>query len=635
MQETAAADSVSRDRPPWTLPLSPLARARAGWLATSTAIIAAGAYLRFHRLGEGGLGNSFYAAAVRSMQESVHNFFFVAFDPLGTYMVDKPPVGLWLQALSARLLGYDGFALMLPQAVGGVLTIAFTLFLVRRLHGYLAALFAAATLAVLPASVLVARNNTMDSAMVAVVMAGLLATARAADAGRLAWLLLAAFLAGLAFNIKGFEALLALPGALLFFVVASKLPVRTRLCHLLVAGVIFVVVALSWTAAVGLYDAGSRPIVLNSDGNSIWSLTFGYNGLDRIFGGEGFNPANAMTSQNPDIVPLGVLYGGETGPLRLLGEFPGPLIALMLPTALAGAGLLLYDFRYRERRAGTVLWLSWLAGGSIAFSTSRLGSAHYLESFAPAVAACCGVALASLVQGGLLRRVVALAGVAGSAGYTLDRFGLYSDIGGTIEWLMYAAIAASVAATVFTVILRSRPAAAAVCGVAAGAFLLAAPALVSRESVTAAPVEGVLPGTVYLSLDGSRAPRLNLDQPTYYFITGRIDYLARPLAYLDARRREGQYAAANTSFYTAAAIIAYRNLPMLPLYSEFRTRAEMPVERLHALIDEGRLQYFMVSLPRLESVHPEAASLVRARCTDVSREAGAVPQIGVQVYRCQ
>lgn len=33
------------------------------------------------------------------MTQNWHNFFYVSFDPAGIVSVDKPPVGLWVQAL--------------------------------------------------------------------------------------------------------------------------------------------------------------------------------------------------------------------------------------------------------------------------------------------------------------------------------------------------------------------------------------------------------------------------------------------------------------------------------------------------------------------------------------------------------
>jgi 4-amino-4-deoxy-L-arabinose transferase-like glycosyltransferase len=52
-----------------------------------------------------GYGNTYYAAAVRSMTMSWKNFFFGAFDPGGFITVDKPPVFLWVPVSSATRSG--------------------------------------------------------------------------------------------------------------------------------------------------------------------------------------------------------------------------------------------------------------------------------------------------------------------------------------------------------------------------------------------------------------------------------------------------------------------------------------------------------------------------------------------------
>ncbi|HEY7416356.1 MAG TPA: hypothetical protein VH593_14280, partial [Ktedonobacteraceae bacterium] len=49
-------------------------------------------FMNFFLLGENGYGNFYYAAGVRSMLDSWHNFFFVSFDPGGFVSVDKPPL---------------------------------------------------------------------------------------------------------------------------------------------------------------------------------------------------------------------------------------------------------------------------------------------------------------------------------------------------------------------------------------------------------------------------------------------------------------------------------------------------------------------------------------------------------------
>jgi len=62
--------------------------------------------------------NFYYAATVKNMLSSWHNFFFASFDA-GLVSVDKPPLGFWIQAASAYLLGFHPLSLLLPQALCG------------------------------------------------------------------------------------------------------------------------------------------------------------------------------------------------------------------------------------------------------------------------------------------------------------------------------------------------------------------------------------------------------------------------------------------------------------------------------------------------------------------------------------
>ena len=103
--------------------------------------------LDFWQLNRVGYGNTYYAAAVKSMLQSWHNFFFNAFDPGGFVTIDKPPLGFWLQVASAKVFGFSGLSLMLPQALAGVLSVAVLYRLVSRTFGTVAGLLAALALA--------------------------------------------------------------------------------------------------------------------------------------------------------------------------------------------------------------------------------------------------------------------------------------------------------------------------------------------------------------------------------------------------------------------------------------------------------------------------------------------------------
>src|SRR5579862_5312686 len=75
-----------------------------GWEhAGLCAVLVLSGLLEFVRLSQNGYANTYYSAAVKSMLRSLHNFFFIASGPQGLVTVDKPPLGLWLQALSAKV----------------------------------------------------------------------------------------------------------------------------------------------------------------------------------------------------------------------------------------------------------------------------------------------------------------------------------------------------------------------------------------------------------------------------------------------------------------------------------------------------------------------------------------------------
>src|SRR5579883_2207230 len=195
-------------RPPWQWP------ALAGVLAVAAA-------LNLIALGREGYANGYYAAAVRSMLQSWHNFFFVAFDPGGFVTVDKPPLGFWIQTASAKLFGFHGWTILLPEALAGVASVAVLFFVVRRVFGPVAGLLAALALALTPISVATNRNNTIDSLLVLTVLLAAWAVLKATESGRLRWLVLGMALVGLGFNIKTLEAFLVLPALVLVYLLAA------------------------------------------------------------------------------------------------------------------------------------------------------------------------------------------------------------------------------------------------------------------------------------------------------------------------------------------------------------------------------------------------------------------------------
>jgi 4-amino-4-deoxy-L-arabinose transferase-like glycosyltransferase len=99
------------------------------------ALLVLAAVLNLWALDTNGLANEYYSAAVRSMSESWNAFLFGTFDGSGVMTVDKPPWALWVQALSVRVFGFHPLAILVPQALVGIATVALTYDVVRRRFG--------------------------------------------------------------------------------------------------------------------------------------------------------------------------------------------------------------------------------------------------------------------------------------------------------------------------------------------------------------------------------------------------------------------------------------------------------------------------------------------------------------------
>jgi 4-amino-4-deoxy-L-arabinose transferase-like glycosyltransferase len=335
-----------------------------GWAALAP-VLALSAVLGTERLSQNGYANVFYAAGVKSMLGSFHDFLYASFDPGGLVTVDKPPLSLWVQVLSAKLFGFSHLSLLLPEAVIGVLGVAALYGTLRRPLGLLAALGGALALAVFPSYVAVSRDNGVDPFLILLLILACGCALRAIRTGGWPSLLASAVFVGLAFNAKTLAAYLVVPGIALGYLLCAPAPLPRRLLKLLAAGVVLAVVSLSWIALVELTPASQRPYVGGSTDNTESNLTLGYNGLGRVEGQIGgpnqifvhlgavapfpqstHTILSAKRTAAPKHVPNPILpdghytnptpFGGPEGPLRVFHTGLGGQAGWMLPFALFG-----------------------------------------------------------------------------------------------------------------------------------------------------------------------------------------------------------------------------------------------------------------------------------------------------------
>ncbi|WP_107277933.1 MULTISPECIES: glycosyltransferase family 39 protein [Streptomyces] len=346
-------------------------------------VLAAGLYS--WNLSGAGL-NSYYSAAVLSGTESWKAWFFGSLDAGNFLTVDKPPFALMVMGLSCRLLGYGTWQMMLPLILAALATIWVLHSCVKRVWGHGAAAIAALVLALTPITVAINRDNNPDTLLVFLMVGGAALALRAVRDGRLPPLLGSAVCFGLAFNTKMLQGYIALPAVFVVYLYATDLGWAKRIRNLALAAVALAVASFWWAAAVSLVPASERPYIGGSTDGTAWDLIMGYNGLGRIFGGDGNMGGGGGGGGG---------FSGTAGIGRMFNDVLGGQISWLLPFAGIAlvAGLVL---RGRApwtdlTRAALVLWGGWTVLHQLTFSMAE-GTMHpyYTTALAPGIAALCG-----------------------------------------------------------------------------------------------------------------------------------------------------------------------------------------------------------------------------------------------------
>jgi len=249
-----------------------------------------------------GYANEYYTAAAESMTQSWSNFFFVAAEPGGSVTVDKPPLGLWIEAIFAYFLGVSGFSVSLPNILAGVFSIPLLYSMVKKHMGEMAGIVAGFVMAITPIFLAANRNNTMDGMLVFTLLLAAWAFVRAAETGKARWVMLGAFIVGLGFNIKMLQAFLPLPAFYALYFFGSKEGWLKKILNLGIATMLLVAVSLSWAIVVDLVPAENRPYIGSSEDNTVMELIIGHNGLSRLEnmrGGGGNTPPSGPGAGQP------------------------------------------------------------------------------------------------------------------------------------------------------------------------------------------------------------------------------------------------------------------------------------------------------------------------------------------------
>jgi 4-amino-4-deoxy-L-arabinose transferase-like glycosyltransferase len=633
--------------PPSTRPRS--TRTRALEYAAIALITAGAAVLRLIHLAQVP-PDPFYDAAVRSMTLSWHNFFFGAFEPGGSVSIDKPPVDLWLQVASVKLVGFSATALKLPEALAGTLAVPLLFAAVRRMWSASAGLAAALALAVLPVEVITSRSDTMDGVMMMLIVLALWLIVRACETGGYGWLLAGAAALGVAFDVKLLESLVALPGlALLAYLGVAGPSRQRRVLRMLGAGGVYVVVALAWLSATLLYPAHERPFAIGSTNGSAWNAAFVFNGTDRLAGksiepqtvyqpGKRYPVATQSERDHIPIVPpsptrllarIGPLSGERLGLellVALLLGIPalgaavggdvrrgragnaGPDAESEQNAAVKGSSPLgdAAEAQARMRRAVAAGLIVWTATGVALFSDMARLHPRYVEGFMPAVAALLGIGVAWAASGTGRARLIALGAALAATVYYVERL-LYGRPG--VWWLT---LAGALGALAFAALARLGPRAG---GSTRAALVSGATIAMTLLSVLALPV----------SVDVTAIRNRVGDAGYVGALPG--DEQRQVSSYLLAHQGGARYEMAAESATQIGSLIVQDARPVVIL-TTYEARVLTDVAKLERLIARGEVRYAFLNTycgrvaSKVNAACSEPAKWIRAQGTDVSRQAG-------------
>lgn len=462
------------------------------------ALLAGTAVLYLWALGSSGWANSYYAAAAQAGTQSWKAWLFGSLDAGNAITVDKPPAAMWAMGLSGRVFGFNEFTMLLPQALMGVGAVALLYATVRRTSGPAAGLIAGVALALTPVAASMFRYNNPDALLVLLLVLAAYFMVRAvgpvsarASAG---WVALAGCALGFAFLTKMLQAFLIVPGlALMFLVAAPAAGVWKRLGTLLIGAATMVISSGWYIALVALWPADSRPYIAGSTDNSLLQLAFGYNGLQRILGGEGPGPGHGpgQGGPGPGHGPGGganLMFGGDPGIGRMFGMSMGTEASWLLPAALIGLVAAVWLTRRTARtaglRAGLLMWGGWLLVTAVVFSfMDGIIHPYYTVALAPAIAAVVGISVTELwrVRARLAARLVLAVMLAGTGVWA---FVLLERTPDWLPALRWTVLIGSVLTAVALAIAAHRPGkVSAVVALAALVFGLGATAAYTVETV--------------------------------------------------------------------------------------------------------------------------------------------------------
>lgn len=576
-------------------PAGPIARDHARWEHIAlVGLLAATAASFLWALDRNGWANPYYSAAALAGSQDWKAFFFGSLDSGNVITVDKPPLSIWIMALSVRLFGLNSWSLLVPQALMGIATTWLIYKIIRRNHSAAPALLGGLIYATTPVVVLMSRYNNPEPLMGLLTVAATYFVIRAVESNRWTWFLLAGTTLGFGFMAKQIQALMPIPAFVLAIVLCGTGTIGSRMWRLIGSLGALMVSGGWWLILVDIIPAGSRPYIGGSATNSMLELTIDYNGLARFLRFS-TNPATGAAPTSEDLSVSS--YDG--GLSRLFNANFAPEGAWLLFTALTCALALVMLWRRsghvtKSKTGLMTISVTWLATAYVVLSfMGTMTHTYYVFSLAAPIALVVpmGVALLWTLRGRLIPRALGVVMLLGT-GYVATRIFEYSDDWGSwpviaisitllaaAGWLLAASrIQLRITQVLIVIVLILGP-------VATDTITLSTPHFGTN------PLSGPVsnnPGTLSAHLDAARRG----DPP----LARQLGFGAEPSPEVTAllqNARESEWAAATYTAQNAAQYQLSSQRPVIALGGWLGTDPAPTLDQFKSLVSSKRIAYFI------------------------------------------
>ena len=389
-----------------------------------------------------GYGNKYYGAGIKSMLTSFKNFFFLSFDPSGFVSLNKPPIGLWIQGIFAKIFGFSGFSLILPEAIAGTLCVLILYVLVKRYFGFIAASISALILAITPIYVAVSRTNDFQTILISFMLLSIMPAIKAAKTGKFKYLIVSVTIVGIAFNVNRLESFIMVPAIYLTYILSEpegekrvveryvcgvtfiteereRISLKAKVKSLILATIVLLVVSLSWSLLIDLVPAGNRPYIGDSTTNSEIELVLNHYNLSNNqinsninlnYEGDNTLSYNGLTLNESELTKsynewnsIHKNYESQLGIFRLFGDNNlADQIAWFLPLAIIGLIISIINKKkiiiLKSTKNIVVAFFSiWFITEFLYFSFVY-SSIYNLATLAVPTAALCGIGMKKMID---------------------------------------------------------------------------------------------------------------------------------------------------------------------------------------------------------------------------------------------